>query len=97
MGRTPFQRKRSADGMSPPNPAQHDCPGVHGAAPIPRLETERLILRPLQLEDFDAWAELSADEETMHFLGGVQPRSVAWRSFLLLRADGHCRDSRHFR
>lgn len=51
---------------------------------MPCLETPRLLLRPLELADFDAWAELSADAETMRFLGGVQPRSVAWRSFLFV-------------
>jgi len=46
------------------------------------LETARLILRPPTAADFEAWAELAADEETMRHLGGVQPRSVAWRNFL---------------
>lgn len=45
----------------------------------PLLVTERLILRPPTREDFDAWADFHADPETMRFLGGVQPRSVAWR------------------
>lgn len=46
----------------------------------PILFTERLMLRVPSADDFDAWAEFHADEQTMHFLGGVQPRSVAWRS-----------------
>lgn len=46
----------------------------------PTLETERLILRLPQAGDFEAWAAFSADPETMEHLGGVQPRSVAWRS-----------------
>jgi RimJ/RimL family protein N-acetyltransferase len=45
----------------------------------PVLTTERLTLRPPSLEDFDAWAAFAADEEVMRTLGGVQPRSVAWR------------------
>lgn len=45
----------------------------------PLLVTERLILRPPTRDDFDAWADFHADPETMRFLGGVQPRSVAWR------------------
>lgn len=49
-------------------------------APGPTLETDRLILRPPAAEDFDTWAEWSGDPETMTFIGGVQPRSVAWRS-----------------
>lgn len=51
---------------------------------IPTLETERLILRSPQIEDFDAYAEFMADVESTRFLGGVQPRPVAWRGFLQL-------------
>lgn len=47
--------------------------------PAPILFTERMILRPVAAEDFDAWADFHADPETMAFLGGVQPREVAWR------------------
>ncbi|MBA3812573.1 MAG: GNAT family N-acetyltransferase [Caulobacteraceae bacterium] len=50
--------------------------------PGPTLETARLVLRPIQAEDFEGWAAFAADEEAMRFLGGVQPRSVAWRGFL---------------
>lgn len=47
----------------------------------PVLETERLRLRMPKAEDFDAFADFMADEESARFLGGTQPRSVAWRSF----------------
>lgn len=47
----------------------------------PRLETARMILRPTRPEDFDAWAAFAADPESMRFLGGPQPRAVAWRAF----------------
>src|SRR5690606_16389669 len=53
-------------------------------APGPTLETERLILRPPALEDFDAYAAFMADEQATRFLGGVQSRSVAWRGFATL-------------
>ncbi|KQU53008.1 acetyltransferase [Sphingomonas sp. Leaf339] len=46
----------------------------------PILFTPRLILRPLAAEDWEPWAAFHAEEETMRFLGGVQPRGVAWRS-----------------
>jgi RimJ/RimL family protein N-acetyltransferase len=46
-----------------------------------RLETDRLVLRPPALVDFEAWAALAADERTMRHLGGVQPRTIAWRNF----------------
>lgn len=45
----------------------------------PVLFTRNLILRPLNGDDFEAWAAFHADEEVMRFLGGVQPRAVAWR------------------
>lgn len=48
----------------------------------PTLETARLILRPPTAADFDAVAKLLADEVVMRFLGGVQVRPVAWRSFV---------------
>ena len=41
----------------------------------PTLETERLYLRPPVKEDFDAFAEMHADEDVMKFLGGVQPKA----------------------
>ena len=46
----------------------------------PTLETARLILRPTAREDLDGFAALAADEEAARFIGGVQPRSVAWRA-----------------
>jgi len=49
------------------------------ATPEPRLETDRLILRPPNADDFQPWARFAADAETMRHLGGVQARSVAWR------------------
>lgn len=48
----------------------------------PTLETQRLILRPTQAEDFEPWAAFMADEESARYLGGAQPRSLSWRGFL---------------
>lgn len=45
----------------------------------PTIETSRLILRPPVEDDLDGWAAFFADEETVRFLGGVQPRETAWR------------------
>ena len=45
----------------------------------PRIETERLLLRPIAAADFDGWAEFMADPETSRFIGGPVPRAAAWR------------------
>lgn len=50
----------------------------------PVIQTERLTLRPIQLEDFPRWAEMMADPEAARFLGGAQPASVAWRGFMTM-------------
>jgi RimJ/RimL family protein N-acetyltransferase len=53
------------------------------------IETERLVLRPLQLADFDAFAEFARDPYAARFLGGPQARSVAWRSFMTMAGAWH--------
>jgi len=50
--------------------------------PGPLLETERLILRPPGPQDLEPWIAFGADEEATRYLGGVQPKSVAWRGFM---------------
>ena len=50
----------------------------------PVLETERLTLRPIAVEDFPRWAEMMADPEAARFLGGPQPAEVAWRGFMTM-------------
>ncbi len=55
---------------------------------IPRLETERLILRALRNEDLDAFAAFMADEDVARYLSGTpMTRDEAWRS--LATALGH--------
>jgi len=49
-----------------------------------RIETPRLLLRPIYREDFDAWAAYMSDPESARFVGGVQLRPVAWRGFLTM-------------
>ena len=46
------------------------------------VETPRLILRPTIAEDFEGWAAYMADADASKFIGGPQPRPLAWRGFL---------------
>jgi RimJ/RimL family protein N-acetyltransferase len=48
--------------------------------PQMQLETPRLILRQPRLSDFDRWAEFMADAEASNYIGGAQPKPVAWRA-----------------
>ena len=48
------------------------------------IETERLILRPPVFDDFDPWAEMMADEQAARFIGGVQPKALAWRGLMTM-------------
>jgi len=54
-----------------------------------RLETPRLILRPPQMQDFDAWAAFLDDEVATRYIGGRQPRSLAWRTFMTMCGCWH--------
>ena len=54
------------------------------AVTAPTLETERLVLRALRQDDFDAFAALCADQEVMSWLGGVMDRQGAWRHMAVL-------------
>ena len=45
-----------------------------------QVETPRLLLRQPRLSDLDGWAEFMADPQAANYIGGVQPRPVAWRT-----------------
>jgi RimJ/RimL family protein N-acetyltransferase len=50
---------------------------------IPTIETERLVLRPYRLEDFDAYAEMWGDPDVVRFIGGKPfDREASWDRFL---------------
>ncbi|NCN83525.1 MAG: GNAT family N-acetyltransferase [Sphingomonadales bacterium] len=44
-----------------------------------RIETERLILRPPNGDDFEGWAAFQADAQTMTYIGGAKSRAESWR------------------
>lgn len=48
------------------------------------VETERLVLRPPEIQDFEPWAEMMADEQTARFIGGVQSPAMAWRGVMTM-------------
>jgi RimJ/RimL family protein N-acetyltransferase len=63
---------------------------------IPRLETDRLVLRAFEERDLDAYASFTGDPEVMRYMGrGPFDRQGAWRemAFFLghwrLRGFGH--------
>lgn len=53
---------------------------------IPRLTTDRLLLRALEARDFDAYAVMMADPDVVRYLGDGQPlgRADAWRQFAFI-------------
>lgn len=51
-------------------------------APGPTIETERLILRPTAMADFERWADFMSDEPTTRYIGGAQAPSQAWRGMM---------------
>ncbi len=54
----------------------------------PTLESERLILRGWEKNDFDAYAAFWADEEkTRHFLSGSLNRAQSWLTFCALAGE----------
>jgi RimJ/RimL family protein N-acetyltransferase len=50
---------------------------------VPRLETERLIMREWSSDDADAHAAMCADPEVMRFLGGPIHAAQSWRAMAL--------------
>lgn len=52
-------------------------------APGPTIETARLVLRPTAAEDFEPWAAFMAHDAS-RFVGGPQPRTVAWRGLMTM-------------
>ncbi|WP_293318343.1 GNAT family N-acetyltransferase [Phenylobacterium sp.] len=55
-----------------------------GQAPGPTLETERLILRPPAMTDFEAWCAFSEDEEAARYIGGPMTPAQVWRSMMTI-------------
>jgi len=53
---------------------------------VPRLRTERLILRGFETRDFETYAAMVADPEVARYLGDGQPlaRADAWRQLAML-------------
>jgi TDG/mug DNA glycosylase family protein len=55
-----------------------------GPEAVPTLETDRLLLRPFEERDLDAYAAIVADPEVMRYVGGeALDRSAAWRQMAL--------------
>lgn len=50
---------------------------------VPRLETERLVMRGWRQSDTDAYVAMFADDDVAEFLGGPASREDAWRSMAM--------------
>lgn len=50
----------------------------------PKLETERLLLRPPAAKDFAPWAAFLADPVATRFLGGPHSPAGAWRNMAMM-------------
>lgn len=50
---------------------------------VPRLETERLVLREPRPADFETYATQMTDAEARKFAGGPMSRREAWRQYLV--------------
>lgn len=61
----------------------------------PTLETQRLILRPPVLADFDGFCAFHGDEAAMAHLGGVQSAPMVWRALRTI-SGGWALDGFHF-
>ncbi len=49
----------------------------------PRIETERLILRPLTLEDFSSYVDFWQNSDVVRFISGTPiPRDQSWKRLL---------------
>jgi RimJ/RimL family protein N-acetyltransferase len=60
---------------------------------VPKLETERLLLRAFTEEDFEDYARTCADPEVMHYIGEGRPltRLEAWRQLASIIGHWHLR------
>jgi RimJ/RimL family protein N-acetyltransferase len=57
---------------------------------IPTLETERLVLRPHRLEDFETYVEMWADPDVVRFITGKpMDRETTWARFLRHAGSWH--------
>ncbi len=59
-------------------------PSPASSAPGLMIETERLILRPTAMSDFERWCDFMSDEESTRYIGGRQAPSQVWRSMMAM-------------
>ncbi|WP_189437488.1 GNAT family N-acetyltransferase [Pseudovibrio japonicus] len=59
--------------------------------PIPRIETERLILRTWLERDFECLTSIFCNEATAKYVGGARSEATVWRQMATLMGHWHLR------
>lgn len=49
---------------------------------MPQIETSRLLLRPIEVQDFDRWCDMMRVEANAAFVGGKQSPALVWRAMM---------------
>jgi RimJ/RimL family protein N-acetyltransferase len=71
--------------------------GAPAEALIPRIETERLLLRGFEERDLDAYAAFTGDPEVMRYMGrGPFSREEAWREIAFFLGHFELRGYTHW-
>jgi RimJ/RimL family protein N-acetyltransferase len=58
---------------------------------VPTIEPDRLLLRGIEEQDLDGWADLQGDPDSARFIGGAVGRAAAWRGMATMAGSWQLR------